>query len=346
MPRSVGITVSAVVVFIGSAVTILFGAMMVLGSVFLLNSNRTPNVPAHFGYFAAIEAVLFFGFGGWGIASGVGLVLTKQWARISTLVFASILVFFSLPSVVVIAFIPLPSTNDPNLPSNFMTIMRVGLALFYAAVAALGCFWLSFFNRQSVKAQFRGEQPVEELTMPGLPLGAPFAAHSAGSRARPLSITIIGWFLLVGSAITPLSLLSYSAFFPGVQLPLCFLGFFFFGRSAFLILFVWMAVQMVAAVGLLKLKNWGRLAAIGLQCLAVINAALLLGIPANRARFQQLMETMTASLNARMPQPVPFVFPAWIGFASSLPIVFVILWFLIARKQAFTSAEHELARQR
>jgi hypothetical protein len=255
------------------------------------------------------------------------------------LVFAAILVFISLPAAVILVVIPFPNTNDPNLPSNFMPIMRTGMVLFYAMFAALGCFWLYFFNKQSVKAQFQVKAPALESAA-GTPIAAPGA-----SRARPLSITIIGWFLLIGSALAPLGLLFNSAFFSGVQFPLYFLGFFFVGRSASLILIVWITAQIVAAVGLLKLKNWGLLATIGLQCLTVVNAALLVGIPANRARFQQIMEAMIASINSRMPQPGSFVFPMWIGFASSLPIVFVILWFLITRRHAFTSPGQELARQ-
>jgi hypothetical protein len=347
MPRSVGITVSAVVVLIGSAFTILGGAMMVLASVFLSKSSPAANAPVNLGYFVVIEAVILFGFGGWGLVTGIGLINLQPWARISTLVFAAILVFISLPGAVLLAVIPLPNTtNNPNLPSNFMTILRVGMVTFYAMVAALGGFWLYLFNRQHVKAQFQREQPAVESAVPDLHLGTLVAAHSTGHRARPLSITIIGWFLVVSSAATPLFLLFYSTFLPGMQLPLFFLGFFFFGRSASLILIVWMAAQMVAAVGLLKLKNWGLFATIGLQCLAVTNAVLLVGIPANRARFQQLMETMMASMNTRMPQPAPFVVPMWAGIASSLPIVFVILWFLITRKQAFTSAAQEMARHR
>ena len=102
---------------------------------------------------------------------------------------------------------------------------------------------------------------------------------------------------------------------------------------------------MVAAVGLLKLKNWARLTTIGLQCFAVINAALLL-IPANRARFQTVIETVITSMNAGMPRPDPVGFPVWAGFAVSLPIVFVILGFLITEKQAFASAAQEIAHQR
>jgi hypothetical protein len=99
----------------------------------------------------------------------------------------------------------------------------------------------------------------------------------------------------------------------------------------------WMAAQMTAAVGLLKLKEWGLFTTIGLQCLAMINAALVVIIPTHRERIQQIMETMIASMNARTPYPAPFVFPIWVGYAMSFPIMFVILWLLVTRKRAFTS---------
>jgi hypothetical protein len=69
-------------------------------------------------------------------------------------------------------------------------------------------------------------------------------------------------------------------------------------------------------------------------------------IPPNRVRFQQLMETMIASMNTRLPQPIPFVIPMWAAFAISIPVVFVILWFLITQKHAFTSAAEKSARHR
>jgi len=339
MARSGGVTVSAVVVLIGSALTIFGGAMMVLGSVFLLKLSPSANVPGNAGYIVLIEAAVLFGFGGWGLAAGIGLLNLKQWARVSTLVFAAILIFISLPTAMVLAFIPFPMGNDPRLPANFETILRAGMVLFYATLSALGAFWLYFFNRRAVKAQFIGEHRSVETIVSNLPLDRAMA----GQTARPVSITIIGWFLLIGSAFTPLGLLFNSHFFPGMQLPLCFMGGFFFGRSAFLILIIWMAAQMVAAVGLLKLKNWGRLATIALQCVGLINVALLVGSPANRARFQELMDAMFASMQVRMPQPMPLAIPMWAGLLSSLPIVFVVLFFLITRKQAFFPSERETA---
>ncbi len=345
MARSVGTTISAVVVFIGSAFTILCGLMGVLGFVTLSKSNGVPNIPANFAYFGIVVAmVLFFGSGGWGIASGIGLINTRPWARTSMVVFAALLVFFSLSSVLVVAVIPLPNANDPNMPSNFTAMMRVGMALFYGMFAALGGLWLYFFNKRSVKAEFQREQPVV-IGAADLSAGTADARLSASPRARPISITIIGWFLLIGSALGPLFIPFSHAFFPGVPIPICFLGFFLFGRNAILVFLVWAAAQMVAAVGLLKLKNWGRLGTIGLQVLGVLNVVLLFGVPGNYARFQRMMETMTASMNAGMPQPVPFVFPAWVGIVISLPLFLVVLWFLITQKQAFTSAAQDPARQ-
>ena len=254
------------------------------------------------------------------------------------LVFAVILLVISLPAALVMAFIQLPNSGASNLPPNFVATMRVGMTLFYGMVAALGGIWLYLFNKRSVKAQFRVPGGLADLAVE-----AQGAESGDVSRPRPISIAIIGWFLLASSALAPIFLLGWHAMFPGVPLPLFFLGIFFSGRSATIVIMIWMAAQIVAAVGLLKLKNWGRLATIGLQCLAIVNGLLLLGSPNNRARFQQIMDSMTTSMNARKPQPVPFVFPTWMNIAISLPIIFVILWFLVTRKQAFTSTAEDVA---
>lgn len=340
MPRSAGVLISAVVVIAGSAFTFLLGAMVLLGSAVLSRSSHAAEVPINLGPILIAEAMVIFAFAAWGLASGIGLLYLKRWARISLLVFAGILAFISLFSALFAAFIPLPINNDPNLPANFSSLMRVGLGLFYGAFAVLGAFWLYFFNKQSVKAQFKTMQPVPASAAGDLFVGTAVPAPVEDQPARPLSITIIGWFLLITSALTPLSLLVNSALFREMQLPFYFLGIFVFGRSAYLILTLWMAAQFAAAVGLLKLKRWGLFATIGLQCFALANGALLVSIPGHRARFQQIMETMMASMNARMLQPAPqFNFPVWWGYAVSLPLVGVALWFLITRRHAFTSGE-------
>lgn len=338
MARSVGITASAVVVLICSALTILFGAVAMLGS-FALSLHPMPNGPAHLGYVIVSEAVFAFGLGGWGVASGVGLIRTKEWARISMIVFAALLMFCTLPATLIFAFVPIPIPQDPNLPSNFASLLRLCMVLFYGLLAAVAGFWLYFFNTRTVKGQFQGTRAAVEAASTCLPAQTLGMNPTAPSHPRPLSITIIAWFLLIGSAFAPLGLLYSRAVFHNVPIPLCFLGFFVFGPTATLILLVWMTVQIFAAIGLLKLKNWARLATIALQCLGVLNILLLEGIPANRVRYQQIMDSMMdsmmASMNARMSQPSSFTFPAWALMIASLPLFLVILWFLIRRKHAF-----------
>ena len=341
MPRSAGVTTSAVIVFIGSAFSILCGAMMVLMSVFSMYSSReVESAGVNLHYILAVESVLFFGFGGWGVVTGIGLIKTKQWARISLLVYPGILVFFTLPAAVIMAFIPLPSGADgANLPANFTTIIRVVITLVYGGFAALGGFWLYFFSTRNVKTQFLPQQPGSEAAIAALPFGAPLGAPNAGHPRRPLSISIIAWFLLITSALAPLFWLISSNLYRGVKMPITFLGFFFYGRSATLIFLALCAAQLGAAIGLLKLKKWGLFAAVGLQCLTLLNFVLVIGIPSNRLKFQQIMDAMRTSMDSRMHQPFSFHFPAWIGMVGSLPIIFAVLWFLIAKRQAFDSAQ-------
>ena len=341
MSRSTGITVSAVVVIIGSTFTVLCGAMMFLASFLALNSNRAADAPVNLRYILVIEAVVTFAFGGWGLASGIGLLKTKQWARISTLVYAAILVFISLPAAAIMAFIPLPnppSVNDPPAV-NIMLVVRVGMSLVYAMFAALGGYWLYFFNTQKVKVQFRGQQPFtgsaqSELT--GVPSEISGVRFGPDQHARPLSITIIGWYLIIASAFAMPSVLFVSIVFARLKMPFFFLGFFLFGPGAYLLLIVWMTVQIVAAVGLLKLKSWGLYTTIALQCLALLNMVMIVAIPANRLRFQEITESFRFSASGQMYQSMP-AFPMWIGLVGSLPIIVVILFFLISQKNSFSS---------
>ena len=225
-----GITVSAAVIIIGSAFTVLCGAMILLGSVLVLNSSRAADAPVNLRYILIIEACVFFGFGAWGLATGIGLIRTN-WPATSTLVYAAILVFLCVPAAIAMAIVPLPntpSTDDPNRPFNIILLVRVGGTLLYAMFAALGGYWLYFFNTRKVKAQFRERQPLTEVRQAEL-TGSPSEMTSGGfgpdQRARPLSITIIGWYLVV-NALAPLSIVFTDIFW--VKTALFFLGIFLF----------------------------------------------------------------------------------------------------------------------
>jgi len=345
MQRSAGVTFSAVVAIVGSVLTILFGLIAIAAFALISVMGPSTGLPGAFRIIVIVEAAIILGFGGWGLASGIGLIKLKQWARISTIVFAVILVLFSLPPAVLMAFVPFPSVSQSNVPAGFMVFLRVGMVIYYAAISALGGFWLYFFNKRSVKVQFQAVQPVGNSPTPNDFRDMSVRAPTAAQRVRPLSITIIGWFLLIGSGSAPLFLLMDLALFDLKKLPLFFLGFFLSGRGAWLVFIAWMVGQVVAATGLLKLKKWGLYSTIGLQCLVIVNTVLLIGIPANLERFQEIMDMMMASLTSRMPFPIPLKYPIALGMLSSLPIVFAILWFLIAGRDAFRPSQAHQVQQ-
>lgn len=340
MRHSVGITLSAVAAFVGSAFCILLGALVVMTGLLARSSNK-PDVLQNIAYVQVIVAFFFLGLGGWGIASGVGLIKARQWARISMLAFGSLLVFFCVPPAIMIAFISFPVPKDPNLPSNFISTMRISMVSFYGALAALGAFWLYFFNRRSVKAQFSSRSAI--VSGPeGIPGAVTVRPGIAARRARPISITVIGWLLLVSAPLGGLGLLYTHAMFPSIPIPLCMFGFFIFGKVAALILVTWVLAQAVLAVGVLRLQNWGRIGTIGLQTFGLVNLMMFAAIPASRARFQQIMEAMTASMNARMPQPVPFTLPVWTTMVATVPVFCAVLWFLITQRQAFAPLDRNV----
>ena len=90
MTRPIGITISAVVVFIGSGLIVLFGGLAALASLTISPAMRSDG-PVNLVYMGVFEAVFALGLGAWGVATGVGLIQTKEWARISLIAFAALL---------------------------------------------------------------------------------------------------------------------------------------------------------------------------------------------------------------------------------------------------------------
>ncbi|MGH9758580.1 MAG: hypothetical protein ACRD4M_12650 [Candidatus Acidiferrales bacterium] len=333
MARSGGITFSAVIVFLGSAIIIVVGGLMAIGLIALSFAEKTPEIPP----FAALFGVLVLMFAGlavWGITSGVGLIKCKEWARLSMIVFSCFLILLAIPGGLTMAFLPYPHSADPDLPQIFFTLLRIGTVAFYGALALLGGVWIYFFNKKNVKAQFGG-QIVEGIVEGVLP------ATGAPDR-RPVSIMVIGWYFVISAALIPVVLPLIWRWFSRGGISYYFLGFFVFGREAFVLFAVWWAAIAVAGVGLLKLKNWARLLGVWLQVLGILNAAMLIAIPADRARFEHIMNTFTPPLSPISGVILPPPIPTWIAMAGSFPVLFVILWFLLARKNAFLTRASEV----
>jgi hypothetical protein len=333
MKRPASVTISAVVVFIGSGLTLLSGVLMILAFA-VMPSDSTPAFTRDAGL---IMSVFMLGFAAWGVATGVNLLHLREWARISMIVFSGLLLVMAVPGLLMMLVMPLPTPSVPAVPNgeaippleHLMTAVRIGMGVFYALLALLGGWWLYFFNARPIREHFRGAAAPTSSTWASSVL-AP--AEVPGSPKRPVSITIIAYLALVGACMFPILNI--------LHLPLTFLGFFFTGGKASLIVIGYMSVQLLMAYGLLKLEKWGRSLAIYYFNFAIFNSIISVILPGAQTRYEEATAAMQTSLG--LP-PSPFQFPIWFSLVFSLPMIAVQLWFVVTRKQAFAGPHSSLA---
>jgi hypothetical protein len=334
MKRPAGVTIAAVVVFIGSGLALLFGALMILAFAVTPASD---SMPAFTRVTVLVTSLIMLGLAAWGIATGINLLQLREWARISVIVFSGLLLVMAVPGLLMMLVIPLPTPPVSAVPpgqstvplEHLMTVVRIGMAIFYALLALLGGWWLYFFNTRPIREIFRGAAatPAANWT-PGVlaPTEIP------GTPKRPVSITIIAYLALVGACVFP--------FFNILHLPLTFLGFFFTGAKASLIVIGYMSVQLLMAYGLLKLEKWGRSVAIYYFNFAIFNSIISVILPGAQTRYA---EAMTAMQNSLGLPPTPVQFPLWFSLVFSLPWIAIQLWFVVAQRQAFERPHSPLA---
>ena len=321
MNRSVGVTVTAVIVLFGSGLTLLAGVMMLFASS---SDLPIPENQVHFlKYFMVFLALVLFAAAAWGIASGTGLMRLREWSRISMLVFSALLLFVCIPGLLMFLFMPFPppgTAPSPELTKEMLAATRIFMAVLYGILAALGGWWIYFFNKRSTKDQFLKVRIPGLEGMPGGEVISPYA--------RPLSITLIAWWLLISGFIGVLGL--------SVNPPVFFLGYFFKGTYASMLMLALALVQSLIGFGLLKLRPWGRTLAIYYFQFLIFNSLTMVLIPGTQARFEQAMSEMLSDMQGTLgTPPSPMHIPIWFGVIFAVPLLSLLLWIVVSRKDVF-----------
>ena len=308
MTRPAGVTASAVVCGLGGGFTLLMGAMMVF-------AMTLPGQPvAGFKPVIVGVAVVFVGLSGLGFWTAVGLFRLRSWARVSILVFAGFLTATCVFLAVVMAFVPLPPPASGKLENA--TLLRSALVMVYLVPAVIGVWWLTYFNRQATNAAFTSPGAIE-------------------ASARPLSISIIGWWSLVSGVLC--------VFPAAARLPAFFLGSIFTGWSAAIFYLVMGGVSTWIGWRLLKLDERGRVAAIVWYCLSSAHVAFVLLVPGQYARMLELQSSLRPQLGADPP-----IDPRNITFAImslTMPLLLAAIWFLVKARPALAGAAAHMERQ-
>jgi hypothetical protein len=240
---------------------------------------------------------------------------------------------FSAPMVLLMPAFPTTTGVDPSV----MIAMRVVVGAFWLGLLGIGVWWLVFFNRARVKAQFMQPEP------PPPPTPQIFAAQSPqvsvppivpGGPQRPLSLTILAWFLLVGCLFLPLSL--------AMRAPAILFTNMLTGLPAALYYLVVLIVHLYIGIGLLRLKPLARSAGVGYCVFLFINSAVFYLAPGRQARIHALFDwqfTIFPWMRHWQDQWEAQFMPSFVvGACTGLVFLAVPLYFLITRKRAFEEA--------
>ncbi|MFZ3243922.1 MAG: hypothetical protein WA185_02515 [Candidatus Acidiferrales bacterium] len=258
MKRSGDVTAAAIVLFFGSGVLVLFVLFGVLG-VALTSSQLQLPPEARYGQFFGL--VFYALSSAWGIATGVGILQLRPWARISMLIMSGVAIFLSVFGALGLAMVPMIMRQTPDVPLAAMrVVIAVGVAMLLVPIA-IAIWWLILFTRKRVIAEFaaRGAagppaDPQTAFTAPAPPLASSVASTSPRmqlSYRRPVSITVIAVFLLAGAAAFPMFL-----FYPASWRVTVFFGMILTGRAVLVVFATYSALGILLGTGLLLLKPW------------------------------------------------------------------------------------------
>lgn len=333
MKRLPGITVSAIVLLLGSLLQVLFAFGMVSAGLIersqihsgsALAARAGAPLATWMPGFMFGMSVFFVALALWGVATAVGLFRLRRWALYSMLVIGGGLLLIGLPSMLAMLAmtmvpLPLPASVDASQAQAVHTMTRIALgigAAFYGTLSAVGVWWLIYFNRKKVCDVFAGE------------------SIQAVQNRRPFLISVVAVLSLIGGASCLLM-----AFLP---FPGGFFGFILHGWQRAAVYLVFAALMIGAGVGLWKLEEWGRRLAMAIQVVGLAQYVVFLLRP---SLLTDLIAEVNRTLNANQPQlPAKFqilMFDVSSGFGMLIVIAF--LWILIHYRNVFS---HPLAPPR
>jgi hypothetical protein len=324
MPRNrpAGVIVSAIIQILGSLFTLLMSALMLLIPL-ISKSSPHPKPPFGAGFIYG-EAALYGVFAVLGFLTAIGLFRMKNWARLSTLIFSPIPILIGISFAAVFVVMPmLPGPADDLKTPGFKAVVTVTM-LIGLGIAALGVFWLYYFNRTTTKLAFA------------------IAAGDTGSlegiqidgQSVPTSIAVIAAFALLGALGS----------LPGLFLnsPALMFGFAMRGVPAKAIYVLLVLLQLYAGIALVQLNSAGRTVAIALHSLWLLNSATFAFIPATRlskfvAEVPRWGQAQSSSRFELGSHSMLLLMRA--GGAFGVLTSATILYFLVTRGWAFRKGE-------
>jgi uncharacterized membrane protein (DUF2068 family) len=313
MKRPALVIGSAAALILLSLAQILMALLMGLAAA-LEHKHEIPSAPQASPTLMYCLCAFFLGLAVWGIVTAIGLSKLRGWARYSILIIGGCLAFFGfvgmagmLVSMLTAPFL-LAATGDAQHSSlATVQILFGSLAFMYAAVTAIGIFWLVYFNRKATRSVFPGS----------LEAGAGLEGNS--ESRRPLLISIYAVLSLLGAAaFLAMVFIPFPAILFGVILT---------GWKRVLICLAYAAIQAAIAVGLWKLAEWARRLALGFLAFGVVMILVYLVRPSLILSNNETAAHAMGVTPMPLPGHVQMVIYATM-FGVSLLLMAAIAWML------------------
>lgn len=313
MKRPALVIASAVVLVLLSLTQILMALLMVLAGT-VEHTHGLPArpgaapTPAWLPLFSYGLAAVCAGLAAWGIVTAIGVYRLRRWARILILIIGGCMAFIGgvlLVSMVITfatfsSFAPTSTAVAPGSAAIVKAAFAVG-AFLYAAIAAIGIFWLVYFNRATVRSIFTG----------GLEAGA--------ESRRPLLISMYAIFSLLSAPSC-----AVMAFLP---LPTVLYGVPLQGWKKVAIDLLLAAINVAVGIGLWKVAEWARRLALAYLAFGGSMIVAYLIWPSLLIRNSEAVAQAMGVAPAPLPNHVQMAMYAFI-FGFSLLFMAAIAWML------------------
>jgi hypothetical protein len=379
--RPAGVILSAIVLGFAAALLLLLAAATFLGAMMMGHAppptTLSPGVatPPPTILIATVGAIACFylALAVWAIATLVGLIRMRPWARISIMIIGAGLGCLGLFSALGCFAMPLLMQSMPMPPTANPAVVHaifLGMAVVSLLVAALGITWLVYFALRRTREAFI-PTPLPSAPVPNPDAPTPFPhAHSLDYSVaqpleaaqpvdptppatytqtwsqttaplpqprvpkRPLSITVLGTLFLV-SAVCSLPSLA-------LPFPLLLCGVILSGWSAHITVLAIAIFAGITGIGLLLVRKPAWFMAVAYCAFGIVNTLVLL-FPGGRERMGQYLETLSHATTAAMtaPQPIDLfrteLFPILIlpGIVFGIAVTIFVIVLLWRARWAF-----------
>jgi hypothetical protein len=308
MRRPGGVVASAIILTVISLLEILGALGMALAAS--INRNMGPvavqsapaaPAPLWMPDFMYGMAIFFLLLAGWGIATAIGIIRLRRWARYSILIIGGGMAFLGLTSmsgILLFLAVPLPTPRglDAAQAHSMQMVARFGLfmgALAYAAVLAIGIWWLVYFNRKSVRSVFAG-------------------ASGQIAESRPVLISVFAVLSILGAPCCVAA-----AFIP---VPALFFGTVIGGGEKIALFSAFALLELVIGIGLWRMAEWARRLALGFLALGAVNLIVYLVRP---SLMLKNMAEVYRAMQVAQPQFAPHFQNILFAETFGLSLVFI-----------------------